>query len=338
VLEPEGALPEAATQLDPHPDLWDGEARLAVSHLVLSGGDIARLRARHGHDPSALRAALLASVLERGGLTEVTADAVLVGTLRAKGRTWSQPVAAGTIVATAFPAPVAPLWLTDISAWDGAAAVVACRGHAIVATRAPVVAFVEPVDAASAALIAREVGVPMVVSDVTVPGDRVAVIGATTLAGALAAVTAARGGAGLVAGVVPSLQDARLARVLGVGEPIIADTSRPSEAAAAVATALGGAADVVAVAVDDPGAVTTAVLLAGNGTVLLLTGRAHAELAARTAAGLGTAPVIRVDRPGVVDAGVATTGLVTSVPTLTELVRWRAGVGPAPTATRPEDV
>lgn len=330
-------LPEAARRLDPHPDLWDDEARVALTHLVLSGDDLARLHAQHGADPTTVRAALLESVAERGGLTEAVHEAVLLGTVVARGSGWDQPVGVGTIVATAAPATAVPAWLADLSGWDGRQLVVPCRGHAIVSRGAALVRHPEPVEAAPAALLTREVAVPALVADVTVPGDAVAVLGATSVGGALAALTAAAGGASVVAGTVPSLADARLARALGVAEPVIVDLSRPAEAATTLAAALGGPADVVAVVVDDPDAVRTGVLLAGDGTVLLVHGTRHAPLAAATARALGTSPVLRVDRPAVRDAGAAVTSLVTSTPTLQELIRWRAGVGPPPEATRPED-
>lgn len=337
MVEPAHALPAAATQLDAHPDLWDAEARLRLAQLVLTDGDLGALRTRYGRDPSSLRAALLAATADRGGLPEVLADVVLVGTLAAAGPAWPGSVALGHVVATAAPAASLPCWIADVAAWDGRTTTVPCDGHAILHAGSPVIGFETSVEAAAAAVIAREHAVPAFVSDVIHPGDLVAVIGATTVAGALAAVTAARSGAGVVAGLVGTLQDARLARALGAAEAVIADTADASGAAAALAHALGGPADVVVVALDDPQAVAVAVLLAGDGEVLLATGRQHADLAARTATAVGTSPGIRADRPVTRDAGAGVVALVTSSTTLAELIRWRAGTGPAPTATRPED-
>jgi hypothetical protein len=337
VLEPRHVLPAEATHLDAQPDLWDGEARLRLAQLVLTPQDLAGLRARHGADPGSVRAGLLAATAERGGLPDVLADAVLVGVLDAAGPAWPQPVRPGAVVATAAPAVSLPCWLADASAWDGRTTTVACRGHAVLHAGSPVVAMETEVEAATIAALARHVSVPALVSDVAQPGDRVAVLGATTVAGALATATAARGGAGRLTGLVVSLQEARLARALGVTAPVVADVAEPSEAAAALAQALHGPADVVVVAVDDPRAVRVGTLLAGDGTLLLAVGRRHADLAARTAAAVGTSPSIRADRPLTPDAGAGTVALVTSSPTLTEVIRWRAGTGPQPAATRPED-
>jgi hypothetical protein len=340
VLEPPGALPAVATRLDAHPDLWDSEARIRLSHIVLGRGDLEVLRARHGADAGGLRAALLEGSAERGGLPTGLAGAVLVGTLVGAGSAWPQLLAPGTLVVTVGPAEAHPLWIADVSGWDGASTVVPCQGHAVLPAATQLLAIDDDaadLDVASVAELARHAGVPGLVADVTHPGDRVAVLDATTVPGALAAVAAARSGAGLVAGLVTSLQDARLARALGVAEPVITDVGDATTAAEALAGALDGPADVVVVAGADPAAVTVATLLAGDGTVLLAADRGHAEHAARTAAALGTSPVVRVDRPAVRDGGAEVLGLVSGQPALAELVRWRAGSGPAPAATRPED-
>lgn len=346
VVDPPGTLPVVARRLDAHPDLWDSEARLDLTALVLSPPDLTLLGSRHGTDAGSLRAALLEGSADRGGTPDGLAGAVLVGSLAAVGDTWPHLDAVGTVVATVGPAEAHPCWLADVSAWDGASLVVPCRGHAVLAAASQFLALAPPrpglatsggPDAAAVAELARSAGIPGLVADVTHPGDRVAVLGATSVPGALAAVAAIDRGAGLVSGLVTSLQDARLARALGVAEPVIADVREPAVAAEALGSALGGPADVVVVAVEDRAAVTVATLLAGDGTVLLAVGRGHAEHAARTSAALGTSPIVRVDRPAVRDAGAHVLALLDEHPALAELVRWRAGTGPAPAATRPED-
>ncbi|MBW3658877.1 MAG: hypothetical protein KY457_09580, partial [Actinobacteria bacterium] len=330
-------------RLDAHPDVWDTEARCNLTALVLAPEDRDVLHARHGRDAGTLRAALLEGAAERGALPRGLDGAVLVGSIAGAGRAWPHPLAPGTAVATVGPADAHPAWFADVSAWDGASLVVPCAGHAILPAGTQLLAWtdedplLDATDPAAVAELARYAGVPALVADVTHPGDVVAVLGATGVAGALAAVAAVDRGAALVGGLVTSLQEARLARALGVAEPVIADVGDPAAAAEALAGALGGAADVVVVAVEDPAAVTLATLLAGDGTVLLVRGRDHGRHAARTAAALGTSPIVRVDRPAVRDAGAGLVALVAHVPALDELVRWRAGTGPAPAATRPED-
>ncbi|MBW3619776.1 MAG: hypothetical protein KY461_05985 [Actinobacteria bacterium] len=337
MLEPPGALPAVARRLDAHPDLWDSEARVHLTAVVLTDDDLAVLHARHGREPGSLRAALLEGTAERGGLPEGLAGAVLVGTLAGVGPAWPHLLPSGTVLATVGPAEAHPCWLADVSAWDGGTRVVPCRGHAVLAAASQIVALRDAGDVAALAELARSAGVAGLVADVTHPGDRVAVIGATTVVGALASVASLDCGAGLVGGLVTSLQEARLARSLGVAEPVIADVGEPADAAEALAGAIGGPADVVVVGVDDPAAITVATLLAGDGTVLLAHGRRHAEHAARTAAALGTSPIIRADRPAVRDAGAELLTMLEDRPGLAELVRWRVGTGPAPAATRPED-
>lgn len=343
MLEPAGALPAVARRLDAHPDLWDTEARLRLTAVVLAPADLAVLHARHGRDAGSVRAALLEGAAERGGLPEGVAGAVLVGVLAGTGSAWPHLPAPDAVLATVGPAEALACWLADVSGWDGESLVVPCQGHAVLPAASQFVLWRGDAapdvdrDVAAVAELARSAGVPGLVADVAHPGDRVAVIGATSVAGALAAVTAGHCGAGLVGGLVTSLQEARLARTLGVAEPVIADIGEPAVAAESLAGALGGPADVVVVAVDDPAAITVATLLAGDGTVLLASGRQHAEHAARTAAALGTSAVVRVDRPAVRDGGAELLALLAATPALDELVRWRAGTGPAPAATRPED-
>lgn len=260
----------------------------------------------------------------------------MVGILEAAGRGWPQPVPLGAVVATGPVAASLPCWLSELPEWDGRRRTLACAGHAILHAGTPTLGFSEAVEAEAAAVLARAAWVPGLVGDVTHPGDRVAVLGAGTVAGALGAVVASRRAAESVAGLVGNLQEARLGRALGVAESVIADPVDPSGTAAALATALGGSADVVLVALDDPRAVVTATLLAGDGTVLLGSSARHAELATATAAAVGLSTTIRADRPVAPDSGAALLSLVGSLPTLRELIRWRAGTGPAPEATRPE--
>src|SRR5215470_8554396 len=76
VLEPAGALPQAAWRLDPSPGLWPDEARVRVDRLNLDAASFRQLTeaaggntegpdgdARHA---AAMRAAVLGIVAERG--------------------------------------------------------------------------------------------------------------------------------------------------------------------------------------------------------------------------------------------------------------------------------
>lgn len=338
VLEPPGALPLDATRLDPHPDVWDVELRLELRGVVFSVADLGRLASTFGVDPATRRAALLEACAERGGLPPQTEDAQLIGLVVAVGSGVTQPVGVGDTVVTTAPATAVPAWLSDLSGWDGVSRVAPAAGHAVIGDGQPLVK-VDPGQAAEvSAVLAANAGVEALVADAVHPGDRVAVLGGTTVAGALAAVSAVARGADEVVALVSTLQDARLVAALGGVTSVITDVHAAGEAANELATALGGPADLVVVASDDRDAVTTAVLLAGDGTVVLSEHPGHAAHAAAVARSIGTVPVIRVDRAVVRDAGASTTAVVGSSRPLAELVRWRAGVGPAPAATRPEDV
>jgi L-erythro-3,5-diaminohexanoate dehydrogenase len=66
VIEPAGALPQAACRLDPSPDLWPDETRVRVDRLNLDAASFRQLTEAHGGDAGKMRAAVLGIVAERG--------------------------------------------------------------------------------------------------------------------------------------------------------------------------------------------------------------------------------------------------------------------------------
>src|SRR5215471_5881595 len=72
VIEPAGALPQAAWRLDPSPELWPDEARIRVDRLNLDAASFRQLIEAAAERPngadlaSALRGAVLRIVAERG--------------------------------------------------------------------------------------------------------------------------------------------------------------------------------------------------------------------------------------------------------------------------------
>src|SRR5499433_813646 len=66
VIEPAGALPQAAWRLDPSPELWPDETRVRVDRLNLDAASFRQLTEAAGGDPDKLRAAVLGIVAERG--------------------------------------------------------------------------------------------------------------------------------------------------------------------------------------------------------------------------------------------------------------------------------
>src|SRR6201997_5412921 len=71
VIEPAGALPQAAWRLDPSPALWPDEARVRVDRLNLEAPSFRQLSESvtadsGGGHAAAMRAAVLGIVAERG--------------------------------------------------------------------------------------------------------------------------------------------------------------------------------------------------------------------------------------------------------------------------------
>jgi L-erythro-3,5-diaminohexanoate dehydrogenase len=59
VIEPAGALPQAAWRLDPSPELWPDETRVRVDRLNLDAASFRQLTGTVDGDPAKLRAAVL---------------------------------------------------------------------------------------------------------------------------------------------------------------------------------------------------------------------------------------------------------------------------------------
>ena len=251
-IEPTGVLPQAAWRLDNAPQIGNHELRVDVELLNLDAASFRQLRDAHGSEPGPLREALLEIVAERGKMQNpVTGSGgMLVGTVAEVGSGYPGDLRVGDRVATLVSLTLTPLWLTDVSSWDGASEVVPARGHAIVFARSPIARVPDDLDLRLTLSVLDVAGAPALVRRHVRPGARVAVIGASGKSGSLASVAAREAGAAAVAGLVPMLHDARLVEYIGAATPAIADARDPLETARAVESALGGPADLTVVCVD----------------------------------------------------------------------------------------
>ena len=59
VLEPRGVLPQAATRLDPRPEIWPDEVRIDVETLNRDAASYRQLAEKHHGDGNAVRAEVL---------------------------------------------------------------------------------------------------------------------------------------------------------------------------------------------------------------------------------------------------------------------------------------
>jgi L-erythro-3,5-diaminohexanoate dehydrogenase len=296
VIEPAGALPQAAWRLDPSPELWPDETRVRVDRLNLDAASFRQLTDAAGGDTGKLRAAVLGIVAERGKMQNpVTGSGgMLTGVVEEAGPASPLGLAAGDRVATLVSLSLTPLVITDgLARWDGRSEQVPCDGHAILFGRS--IAAVLPADLpARLALAVLDVcGAPALTSRVVrKAGDGaaapvVAILGAAGKSGSLSAVAARRAGAGLVIGVVPNGTEADMLKATGlVDQVVIADARDPAALAEAVRAA-GGPAQVTVVCVDVPGCEGGAVLAtAQGGTVIFFSMATSFSAAALGAEGM----------------------------------------------------
>ena len=147
VLDPPGALPQAARKLDPRPELAPDEVRISVRRLNLDAASFRQLREEHGGDPAAMRAAVAGIIAERGKMhNPVTGSGgMLIGLVDEAGPDSPLGLRPGDRVATLVSLTLTPLAVHDgLAGWDGASEQVPCAGHAILSGRA--IAAVLPCD------------------------------------------------------------------------------------------------------------------------------------------------------------------------------------------------
>ena len=340
VIEPAGALPQAAWRLDPSPELWPDETRVRLDRLNLDAASFRQLTDAAGGDPDKLRAAVLGIVAERGKMQNpVTGSGgMLTGVVDEAGPAAPLGLAAGDRVATLVSLSLTPLVITDgLARWDGRSEQVPCDGHAILFGRS--IAAVLPGDLpARLALAVLDVcGAPALTSRVVSEAGRragdggkptVAILGAAGKSGSLSAVAARRAGAGLVIGVVPNQPEADILTATGlVDQVVIADARDPAALAEAVRAA-GGPAQVTVVCVDVPGCEGGAVLAtAQGGTVIFFSMATSFSAAALGAEGVAADVTMLIGNgyvPGHADLAL---GLVRAEPGVRQIFDSRTAEG-----------
>ena len=235
VIEPAGALPQAAWRLDASPELWPDETRVRVDRLNLDAASFRQLTEASGGDPDKVRAAVLGIVAERGKMQNpVTGSGgMLIGVVEESGPGSPLGLAPGDRIATLVSLSLTPLVITDgLAGWDGRSEQVPCRGHAILFGRS--IATVLPADLPGplALAVLAVCGAPALTGRVVSQAAGraggsppvVAVLGAAGKSGSLSAVAARRAGAGLIIGVVPHQAEAETLAAAGlVDRVVIAD-------------------------------------------------------------------------------------------------------------------
>jgi L-erythro-3,5-diaminohexanoate dehydrogenase len=134
VLEPAGALPQAAQRLDADPALARDEVRVRVELLNLDAASFRQLTTKHAGDGGAVRAEVLEIISTRGKMQNpVTGSGgMLVGVVDEVGPESKLGLQVGDRVATLVSLSLTPLRITDdLARWDGASEQVPAEGTAI---------------------------------------------------------------------------------------------------------------------------------------------------------------------------------------------------------------
>lgn len=156
VLEPLGALPQAAVRLDMTLPLQRYEIEIAVDTLALDSTSFRQLGEANDHDPVRIGEAILRIVADRGKMhNPVTGSGgILTGTVRAVGDAYPDPPAVGARVVTLASLTLTPLRLEAVGELDPRSPHVPVTGTAYLPWTAPWAEYPEDVDfeAALAAL------------------------------------------------------------------------------------------------------------------------------------------------------------------------------------------
>jgi L-erythro-3,5-diaminohexanoate dehydrogenase len=316
VLEPAGALPQAALRLDADPTLAPDEVRVRVELLNLDAASFRQLTTKHAGDGDAVRSEVLEIISTRGKMQNpVTGSGgMLVGVVDEVGPESTLGLKAGDRVATLVSLSLTPLRITDgLARWDGRSEQVPAEGTAILFGRSIAARIPDDLPSALSMAVMDVCGAPALTARVvdryvraaTSQGVhdrpaserrpvRVAVIGGAGKSGSMSLAAARRTGTGEIAvrtvGIVPVEREAALLREVGLADHVaLADARNPVALAAAVEGALGGPADVTVVCVDVPGCEHGAILAtADGGTVIFFSMATSFSAAALGAEGLAS--------------------------------------------------
>jgi L-erythro-3,5-diaminohexanoate dehydrogenase len=297
VLDPPGALPQAAERLDPDAPLRADEVRVRVERLNLDAASYRQLATKHAGDGDAVRAEVLEIIGRRGKMhNPVTGSGgMLVGVVEEVGPESPLGLRAGDRVATLVSLTLTPLGITDgLTRWDGRTEQVPAEGHAILFRRS--IAAVLPADlpAPLAMAVLDVCGAPALTARVVTSyagqsrrAPVVAVIGGAGKSGSMALAAVRRSGAGRTIGVVPVQREAELLGEAGLADAVVLADARDPVALAAAVESAGGPADVTVVCVDVPGCEHGAILAtADGGTVIFFSMATSFSAAALGAEGL----------------------------------------------------
>ncbi|HAI20374.1 MAG TPA: L-erythro-3,5-diaminohexanoate dehydrogenase [Clostridiales bacterium UBA8153] len=305
VLEPAGALPQAAWKLDNSPRLYDNELHIDVSTLNVDSASFTQFKKQAqsevGPDESAVAARvaelITGVVAERGKLQNpVTGSGgMLLGQVTSVGQAVSgrdglQP---GDRVATLVSLTLTPLVIDEVKAVRLSTDQVDISGRAVVFASGPVAKLPPDIPERLALAVLDVAGAPAQTARLVRPGDTVVVIGAGGKSGLLCC-TEARVRAGVTGRVIAlghSAASCRRVQELGVSDVVLqVDASRPLETRDRLLAATGGRlADVTINCVNVPDTELTTILCTKDtGTIYFFSMATSFTKAALGAEGIGS--------------------------------------------------
>ena len=352
VLDPPGALPQAAARLDPTPHLLaDDEVIVRVERLNLDAAGYRQLERAHAGDGAAIRAEVSRIITERGKMhNPVTGSGgMLIGTVEAVGPASPLGLAPGDRIATLVSLTLTPLQVDDgLAAWDGLGEQVPCTGHAVLFGRSVAARLPDDLPPELALAVMDVCGAPALTHRVVarhVGEGRppvVAVIGAAGKSGSLSLAAARRAGAARTIGVVPVPAERDALTAAALADAVVLADARDPVALAAAVTAAGGPADVTVVCVDVPGCEHGAVLAtAPLGTVVFFSMATSFTAAALGAEGLAADVTLLIGNGYATGHAALALDVLRGSPGVRALFEARTGahrpVRPAEPPVRPAD-
>lgn len=297
VVEPHGALPQAAWRLDNTPVAFENEILCDVEALNVDSASFAQIREACNNDAGAVAQRILATVRERGKQhNPVTGSGgMFVGTVREIGAALRPKIALrpGDRIASLVSLTLTPLRLDEIRSVDLVTGRVAVRGTAILFESSAWAKLPQELDDRVALAVFDVAGAPAQMRRLCRPGQTVVVVGADGKSGILACAQAKRcvGECGRVFGVVPSAgsRGARLLLEAQLVDALVEADARDALALAERVEAVApDLADLVVNCVNCPGTESASILCAKDGGCIYFFSMATSFTAAALGAeGLG---------------------------------------------------
>jgi L-erythro-3,5-diaminohexanoate dehydrogenase len=273
VLEPAGALPQAAWRLDNAAPLFDNEILVDVNALNVDAASFTQLEQQAQGDAARLGELVLDIVRRRGKLhNPVTGSGgMLIGTVRAIGAALAGRIALapGDRIATLVSLSLTPLRIDAIRAVRLDCDQIEIDGQAVLFETGLFARLPPDIPEKVALAVLDVAGAPAQTARLVRPGDTVVVIGGGGKSGTLCIFEARKrcGPRGRVIGVSPFQADCERMRALGWADHALqVDATRALEVMQAVAGCTGGRmADVVINCVNAPDTEMASILSARDG-------------------------------------------------------------------------